>query len=1017
MQKLSVIGLWSLDFGLWSAVPVFGQTTGKIRGVVLDGKTGEPLPYANVVVEETVLGASADLSGEYIIVNVPVGSWTVTASMLGYASMKVEDVRISVDMTTTVKFKLEPSAIRGEEVVVRAKRPIIQRDVTSSSKRMSGKEITKMPVSDYRDVVALQSGAVETGGSRSGGLHIRGGRTDEVVYIVDGINTTDPVYGVSGAILDNNAIQEMLVISGGFDAEYGNAMSGVVNVVTQEGKSKHEGRLKYTTDQSFPEGTHLHNTEKLFDQGYNFGLNDIGMTFGGPLPWIKKASFFSSGGYKKYDAYLPGSDSRETKGTLKLAWRLSNDLKATLSSNYAYKDYHWYWHEFSRGAWIDDIPRRERGNSQVNLKLTHSISPKTFYTINVGRFETYWKNRGQNGRHYNDFSEIGTRLPWVSVAKDSLWYNPETKKWKDGWSEERAWMWFYENIRGLGKWTPDVGWQWNKDADPEDIVEALTNRRYETGTYFIGTKVPDGDEIIDTLNDTLFIYHHKFDLDKYIADVDKFIAGSIDEDEIEPSGNMYWTRYNRDEWRRFYYYSYPMWHDRNTTRYSVDLKLTSQINRYNEVKLGGNVEIHNLHLTDISFTNANPYIDYYEKKPLTVAAYISDKIEYEDMVLNLGLRGDYFDPKSDFYIYLDSLEAGKEPAEPKYQFSPRIGISYAVSDKSVMFANYGHFFQPLNFADIYQNLNADITSGWPRIGNPNLPPQKEIMYEGGLKYAFSHDMCAEITAYFKDVKTLLTERQMTTIFHKKLATYTVYELHDFALVKGIDLIFTKRAPRFLSGSITYSFQSAKGTGSSSSEAFYFYYYYGGTGNPPQREYPLEFDITHTVKTNLNLYLPEKWGPSVRGMNPLSDLNTNLQFMFYTGPPYTPEDQKGSILEIGSKRLPAVSSIDMRVDKEISLGGLDFSLFGIVLNLLNTKNVLDVYKFSGLPDDDGDPPKWDEKTYTNAYNQKKDYYKKAYGWNSPKEMFDADYANWQRYCSNPAYYGNPRIIRVGIELKF
>ncbi len=1010
------------NYKLWGLIllstPAFGLTTGKIRGIVKDAKTGEALPYANVVIEETVFGAATDLKGEYIIVNAPVGSHTMIASMLGYANMKVQDVRVSVNMTTTVNFKLEPAAIRGKEVVVKAKRPIIQRDVTASSKRMSGKQITQMPVSDYEDVIALQSGAIETGGSRSGGLHIRGGRSDEVVYIVDGINTTDPVSGKSGAILDNNAIQEMLVISGGFDAEYGNAMSGVVNVVTREGKSKYEGRLKYTTDQAFPKSDSLHNTQKLFEQGYNFGLNNLALTLGGPLPWIKKATFFSSGGYKSYDAYLPGSDSRETKGTLKLGWRLTNDFKATLSSNYAYKDYHKYWHSFSKGAWADDTPRYERWNSQVNLKLNHTISSKTFYTINIGRFETARKIRGQNGRDFNDFSEIGKRLPWVSIARDSLWYNPETKEWKEGWSEQRAWNWYYENVKQFGEWRPGIGWKWHSDTEPEDIVDALNFRRYETATFSLDSLA--GDSLWYRIDDTTAVYYHTFDIDKYIDDVAMFIADSLEEQDIQPSGNLYEIRYNKEsEFGRFNYYFSPKWHDRTTTRYSIDLKLTTQLNRYNEVKFGTNTEFHKLHLTDIVFTNRNPYIDYYDKEPLTIAAYVSDKIEYEDMVLKLGLRADYFDPKSDFYIHLDSLEAGKEPAEPKFQFSPRVGICYAVSDKSAMFANYGHFFQLLNFADIYQNLNADITVAWPKIGNPDLPPQKEIMYEGGLKYAFTPDMSAEITAYFKDVKTLLAQRQMTTIFHRKLATYTIYELHDFALVKGIDLTFTKRARRFLSGSVSYSFQSAKGTGSSASEAFYFYYYYGGTGEPPQREFPLEYDITHTIKTNLNLYLPKKWGPQLSGMNPLADLNTNIQFMFHTGPPYTPTDQKGTSLKIGSKRLPAVSNIDIRVDKGFEFGSLDFSLFGIVRNLLNTENVVSVYSSGGLPDrsDSYPKPKWDESHYTALYESKEDYYKERYGWKTPKDMYDANVEDWSRYYNTPLNYGNPRIIRVGIELKF
>ncbi|MCK4352629.1 TonB-dependent receptor [candidate division WOR-3 bacterium] len=996
---------------------LFAGITGKIAGKVIDTGTREPLPFVNVIIEGTTMGAATDKLGDFFIVNVPVGIYTVKATMIGYKAVKVKNVKVSTDMTTTVNFRLEPTVIKGEEVIVTAKRPIIERDVTSSSKRTSGKEISKMPVTNYEDVVALQAGSVETGRGSSGGLHIRGGRSDEVVYIVDGINTTDPVYGTSGAILDNNAISEMLIISGGFDAEYGRAMSGVVNVVTREGGTKYSGGIKYTTDNIFKKSSNLYKQGKLFNQGYNFGVNDGSITLGGPIPYLKRSSFFLSGGLRGYDSYLPHSDGIEGKGTLKLAWRLSNAFKATLSSNYAYRRYHGYWHSYSRGKWIDELPLYQRGNSQINLKLTHSVSSKTFYTLNIGRFNTYHKYSSQDGKDYNDFKEIGTRLSWVAVARDSGWYNPEYGTWEEGWSEDRAWMWYYENVRHLGQWNSSTGeWEWGDETDFNEIVDALNYRYYQTGTYLKGGSVPGGDKLVYTGvedGETLYIYYHTFSLDKYINDVRKYINTDFPEDSIEPSGGLYMTRYNRDEFGRFCYYFYPMWHDRNTTRLSASFHLISQVNKYNEIKAGADIEKHDLDLTYLQFVNKNPYMDHYDKKPLTASAYLSDKIEYEDMVLKAGLRYDYFNPKSDFYINLDSLSAGQAEAEAKIQFSPRFGISYAMTDKSVMYANYGHFFQPLNFADIYQNLDADITNGLPIIGNPNLPPQKEIMYEGGFRYAFTPDMAGEISAYFKDVKTLLSTREKRTIFKGKLAPYTIYQLQDFATVKGIDVIFTKRARRFLSGTISYSYQDAKGTGSSSRE---YYYRYMNTGiSLPKKEYPLEFDITHTIKTGLNFNIPEKWGPFALKIQPLSNLNANLQFVFMSGAPYTPTDSKGRPQEVGSKRMPAISNIDLRIDKGFKFRGLDIGFFADVRNLLNTKNVVDIYSRTGKPDDNGDPPKWIKENYESQYEDYNARHGKNYksGW----DMYLDDLANWERYYNDPTNYSNPRIIRFGIEIKF
>lgn len=1061
LRKIIIIGSIFLLFPSY----MLAQTTGKIRGKVIDESTGEALPFANVYLEGTTIGGATNLDGEYVILNIPVGTYVVVASVIGYKNVKMENVKISIDVTTPANFKLSPATIKGEEVVVTAQRPIIERDVTASTKRMSGKEITQMPVRDYEQAVASQSGAVETRRSRSGGLHIRGGRSDEVVYIVDGINTTDPVTGTPGAIVDNNAISEMLVIKGGFDAEYGKAMSGVVNIVTTEGSIKSSGTLKYTTDaifkrkedhnynvikyaghnmlavDTFPGQDSLINSSSMFSQGYNFGYNDVALTYGGPVFKSKKLSFFTSLGYEDYRyPYLPHSDRTEQRATGKLTWKMSNAIKTTLSGNYAYREGHMFSQSASRGAWLEDAPFYNQGNSQINLRLNHTINAKTFYNINVGRFNTYYNQGSQvevedssffgklfnrhNCKDYHEFKGIGTYLPWVSLAYDSGWYNPKTKEWRYGWSAERAWRWYYEDVIGLGHYDVSNGqWVWNPGADASDIRDALANRCYDNGSYLVGAdknSLLDGDTVVCELDDSTFIYYHRFNLDKYIEDVRKYVNGEMSSDSMESSGNLYMIRYNRDEWGTFSYYFSPTWMSRNTTRLSASGQLNSQVNKYNEIKIGGEIEKHDLTLTQIQFINNNPYMDYYNKYPVTAAAYISDKINYEDMNLNIGIRADYFDPRDSFYIHMDSLQAGKEEVEAKYQYSPRFGISYAVSDKAVMFANYGHFFQPLNFSDLYQNLEADITNGWPTIGNPNLPPEKQIMYETGFRYAFTKDLAMDISAYFKDVKTLLTTRQMTTIFNKKLASYTVYELQDFAVIKGLECGITKRANEFLSGTVNYLYQQARGTGSSSEEAFIFYYYSGSTGEPPNREFPLEYDITHTVKTNLNFYLPIGFGPRIAGIKVLSDWNTNLQFVYQSGAPYTPTDSKGAVLEPGSKRMPSTLLSDIKIEKGIMLGGINMNLFAQVNNIFNAKIVTDVYSFTGQADLPGLPSSFDSTYYEGLYQNylnESDEYKEMYKYENARDMYNDRLAIWHRYYDTPTHYNNPRIIRVGVEFRF
>jgi outer membrane receptor for ferrienterochelin and colicin len=517
--------------------------------------------------------------------------------------------------------------------------------------------------------------------------------------------------------------------------------------------------------------------------------------------------------------------------------------------------------------------------------------------------------------------------------------------------------------------------------------------------------------VIDEDGDTLDIYYHEFDLDQYLRDVRRYTGGdtSLVPADFEPSGNMYRIRY-ADMWypgdRYFRYYFRPYWGSRNTTHYSADLALTSQVNKSNQLKAGAFVRKHFLDLTEVQFVNDNPYTDAYEKEPIVAAAYIQDKIEHEELTVNAGVRLDYFDPQSKFFVNYQDLDEGQDWVVPKWQVSPRLGISFAVSEKAIMYASYGHFFQPIDLGDLYQNLEADITSGLPLIGNPDLPPQKEVMYETGFRYAFNRDLAFEVTAYYKDVKTLLSSQQVNTIWQGSLASYTIFELEDFAILKGVDFILQKRAFEYLSGSLSYSYLDAKGTGSFGSE--FYYRYLRREVELPRREYPLEFDVTHTVKADLNFYCPKGFGPTVFNFKPFQDLNTSVQFTFASGAPYTPTDARDNPMEVGSKRMQSSHWVDTKIDKRFEIGGLGLHLFTEITNLLNKRNIVDIWTHTGKPDDDGRYPDWDPAAYS-SYED--------YDYESAEEWYEDQIEKWKLYVTDPTNYADPRKIRFGIAAEF
>ena len=233
----------------WLAITVTTQvlwagSTGKIMGRVTDATTGKPLVGVNVFINELNLGAAADLDGQFYILNVPVGIYTVQAQYIGYSGMEITEVKVNADLTTPLDIELSSEIIQSSEtVVVVAKRALVQKDLTASRRTLTSDDLADMPVASVEGAVSLSAGAVN-----DGGLHLRGGRATEVVYLFDGIALNDPLTGnPNDADVPIMAVDEANILSGGFGAEYGNAQSGVINIVSSEGRQNFAGKLRYTT--------------------------------------------------------------------------------------------------------------------------------------------------------------------------------------------------------------------------------------------------------------------------------------------------------------------------------------------------------------------------------------------------------------------------------------------------------------------------------------------------------------------------------------------------------------------------------------------------------------------------------------------------------------------------------------------------------------------------------------------------------------------------------------------------
>ena len=212
------------------STPIFAGTTGKISGTVTD-EVGTPLPGVGVTVDGTRLGASTDADGMFVILQVPPGQMNVSAQLIGYRTVTMTDVGVRVDRTTEINFRLPEEAIEMDAVIVTAERPPIEQDVTSSLITVDARRMAEAPVTSMLSFLTYEPGVTL---SRGNELQIRGGGPSEIRFRVDGLDRTDGLTGKAYTQLNQMLVAEVTVLTGGFNAEYCNMRSGMVNVVVKD---------------------------------------------------------------------------------------------------------------------------------------------------------------------------------------------------------------------------------------------------------------------------------------------------------------------------------------------------------------------------------------------------------------------------------------------------------------------------------------------------------------------------------------------------------------------------------------------------------------------------------------------------------------------------------------------------------------------------------------------------------------------------------------------------------------
>lgn len=902
-----------------AAIPVFllvtvslsiAQTTGKIAGIIEDSSTGEPLAGANVYIEGTSLGSSTDLEGSFYIINVPPGTYDVTVQMIGYNNLVFRNVRVSTNSTITLEGELEPAIIEGETIVVEVDKIAAKKDQTGSALTVSSDEMQILPVETLDGVVSIQAGVVAG--------HFRGGRESEVSYLVDGLQIDENFGGTGKAVtIETDAVEDLEVIKGTFNAEYGRAMSGIVNAVTKDGGRQLSGAVSAHYSNYFTGNADVF---LGLDHGYlDRNLSqDYKIQLGGPI-WSDKITFFTNYRRQITNGYLNGI----------------RRFTATDYSNYTSPDPD-EWHIENTGD--NKIVSMSRGSHHSFLgKLTF----KPLDVLKVSTMLTFNDDETKGYSHYFKYNPdyLGTNyhrsimytLNVNHTVTRSLFY-----EFKASYIDNKYDSYKYED-----------------PLDPRYVHPRYSGTGH-TG-FSTGGVAPPG-KSMSYFEDT----NLKFDMTWQATRHHGFKAGGL----------------------------YTL-HYINQDRIDVRNKYDGLPEEYIRVvdPETGKIDWPYYELEIVPKTDKTMGI--YKVYPYEFSTYLQDKMEYEDMVINIGLRYDYFysdqvyptnrrNPSNQLNLP-DSMMTSYKKADPQTQLSPRIGLAYQLGDRAVLHLSYGHFFQMPPMYALYANniFRVPVNDYGTTMGNARLHPQKTIQYEIGLWQELMDGLGMEVSLYYKDIYDLLSTRIISTY---NQIEYGLYTNKDYGNARGLELKVDFNYNNLFSN-VNYTWAYTKGNADDPTQTFTRA---GNSMDPIKRLIPMEWDQRHTFNVTVG-YAQKHYGITIMG--------------FYdSGTPYTFSPQLESTLSLinlyqNNDYMPSTNTVDVNAYYAFDLyEDMRARLFLKIYNLLDRKNAVWVYGDTGQP-------------YTTVVRE------------SQLAQHRSNFNDYYDRVENPTAYSAPREIKLGLGIEF
>lgn len=954
----------------------FASVYGVLKGKVVD-PDGKPAIGASVRVLGTTRGAKVKVDGEFTITNILSGNYEISVTYTGMSEFKTK-VNISADKTTTIDVKLKSSSVMADEIVVTGA-TLVDKTSVGRSTSYSTQEISSTARFGINQVVSLSAG-VQNNGS---GFSIRGARDTETQVRVDGIDVSNQFtggFGASGAayfpMISQFATEEVQVLTGGFSAEYGEALGGVVNSVAKTGRTdKYEGFLVFRTDLPSLNGSQAEgislvkdgNLNRFVPQDGGEGLqlqgaqsNRVELGFGGPLPFLDKSTFFFSASnlndqfrnfdYKQIDplgnnwGQLPNNNSQVVNLVGRAKFGLTDDISLIVGGSYGTTSF-----LTSSPAWLyatqtgvgvnTNIQERVAKQNAINvltsnvmLRINHTLTDNSFYELTVSQ----QTNSDENARR-KSFTDPTLFGGYDLYKPEDVWVNDDKKREggikpkpvNDKYGDRLIDI--YQQINGIRSSNDgNITEQFPVINPLTGFYEGLVNRRTTNNAWGIPFFFNNSG------NSAGFSYRYgsylQFD-GNYTIDFKDDDFGHQLKAGFEARLFSQELHSNPDPWNGA----------QNTDIY------TSQD--------GGNIYAENDRVFQITSQ---------ARTPKKISFYVSDQISFKGLVFTPGLRLEYFDPSSPVrtqYSQWTPISDIDTPgaftdATAKMYLAPRINVNYPITDRSKISINYGIYYKMPELQRMYDGLNINELFGGAVIGNPDMKPQRSNDYQVTYDNQLTDEFLVNIAAYYKDIYNQLGYAFVQAV----PVPYNLAQVAEYGSNKGLEFEIRKLPTNNIGFRFNYTLAQILGTatGATSNVNIINDPY---TTRPafPLNEFSLDRDIRHRANLILDFVWGDDEGPEVFGIKPLANARINVSGTFRSGLPYTLTAPDGKPLgDRNALRQPSFIATDLKLLKAFTLkeifgddaGNSRIEFYVDVTNFINRTVAAGLFSTTSDPNDDG-----------------------------------------------------------------